>query len=359
MIFETELTASPSFSEERALMRQTRAFARPILWRAILQIIGTSGIWLGLLVGSKYLGLPASLFLIPFIGLMVVRTFVLQHDCGHASFVHGPRWNHTIGRFLAVITGVAYDAWRTEHDWHHQVQGRLDKRGVDLFNSPMTVDEALQDTKKALAIENTVKFHKIAWLGMLALLIDRRRRRAFFMWRPGYSGKTGPLPPLVVNLWLNNALHFSFHIGLGLYLGWVHWLCLIPASYVFAGMFGSLLFWVQHNYRSSYSAPGTNWNFKDAAMQGSSYLRLPMGLRWFTADIGIHHVHHLNPCIPNYRLEEARTQIAVLKSVKPLDRKQMIESFTYHYWDPGLQRRVSYAEILQRQRGGRNEFEHS
>jgi omega-6 fatty acid desaturase (delta-12 desaturase) len=342
MIDETEQ------SKKRAIASQAKAFAQPMVSRALLQLASTGLAWFGLILACKYLGLPTSLMLIPVLGLMVIRTFVLQHDCGHGSFVPGARWNHRIGRGLAVITGIAYDAWRTEHDWHHQVQGCLEKRGVDLFNSPMTVDEALKEGQKAEAVARTVNVFKIAWLGMLALLVDRRRRKAFFMWRRGYSGKTGQTRSIIANLWLNNALHGVFQLLLGLFLGWRQWLCLIPAAYVFAGMIGALLFWVQHNYRESYSAPKSSWNFVDAALRGSSYLRLPIGLRWFTADIGIHHVHHLNPRIPNYLLEKARTGVQALKDIKPLGLGEIRESFIYHYWDPTLQRRLSYAEILTR-----------
>lgn len=352
MIRDTEEPESTGFAassvEGRALLGKVRAFARPITARALLQLITTLLAWLALLVGCKNLDLPFSLIFIPFLTLMVARTFVLQHDCGHASLVPGPRWNHVIGRILAIITGIAYDAWRTEHDWHHQVQGRLDRRGVDLFNSPMTVAEALQDPKKAQAVEKTVKVHNIAWLGMLALLVDRRRRRAFFMWRPGYSGKAvDRRQALVINLWFTNILHLGFHISIALYIGWLPWLCLFPPAYVLAGMLGSLVFWVQHNYKESYSAPSESWNFKDAALRGSSYLRVPQLLRWFTADVGIHHVHHLNPCVPNYRLEEARTHIPELQQIKPLGFKQLLESFRYHYWDSELQRRLSHDEVFR------------
>jgi omega-6 fatty acid desaturase (delta-12 desaturase) len=267
----------------------------------------------------------------------------MQHDCGHRS-LWPHRWqNDFCGRAIAVYTGIAYDAWRTEHDWHHQVTGRMDRRGIDRFNSPMTADEARADLVRARAFQHKVKAWRIAWLGMLSLLLERRRPQAFFMFRPGFVWRFDR-DFIVRALHVSNALHVAWHAALIAWLGLPTWLAVV-AGYVVSGFIGAVTFWVQHNFEHAVLRPGERWSFVEAALRGSSYLRLPQPLRWFTADIGVHHVHHLNAHIPHHRLERTRRALPELAAIAPLSLADLQTAFTHHYFDEQRGRRISWHEL--------------
>jgi omega-6 fatty acid desaturase (delta-12 desaturase) len=334
-------------ARERELLRQTRAFA--VGARSSDDVCGAWQIGSTLLVlAAVTLGMRAldafAMLLMPVWALVAVRVFVLQHDCGHRSLFTSKAVNDVVGRALAVVTGVAHDGWRLEHDWHHQVTGRLDRRGIDLFNSPMTVEEVRANPTRAEAVQKKVRPLTIAWLGMLALLIDRKRRAGFFIYRPGFVWKVddGAVRP---GLWFNNMAHVALHAGYIAVVGPVAWITAIVPAHVVAGAIGALLFWVQHNFETSVARPGERWSFVEAALHGSSYLRLPQPLRWCTADIGVHHVHHLNSHIPNHRLEAARAAIPALASVAPLTMTMLRTAFTHHFVDEVAGRRYTLAAV--------------
>lgn len=329
---------------EREILRQTRAFAVGAVSgddaRGVWQVASTLVVLAGITVAMRALDAFAVL-LMPAWALVAVRVFVLQHDCGHRSLFTSKAVNDFVGRALAIVTGVAHDGWRLEHDWHHQVTGRLDRRGIDLFNSPMTVDEVRANPARADGVQRKVRPLTIAWLGMLALLVDRKRRAGFFIYRPGFAWKVddGAVRP---GLWFNNVAHVALHAG---YIGPVAWITAIVPAHVIAGVIGALLFWVQHDFETSVARPGDRWSFVEAALHGSSYLRLPQPLRWCTADIGVHHVHHLNSHIPNHRLEAAREAIPALATVVPLTTTMLRTAFTHHFVDEVAGRRHTLAEV--------------
>lgn len=336
--------------DERTLLRAARAFAvgaRPFddvvgAW----QVVSTLAILAALTAAMGQLG-GAAIVLMPLWSLVAVRVFVLQHDCGHRSLFTRRAGNDVVGRVLGVVTGVAHDGWRLEHDWHHQVTGRLDRRGIDLFNSPMTVDEARDNPTRAAAVQEKVRPLTIAWLGMLALLVDRKRRAGFFLYRPGFVWRVDD-DDVRPGLWVNNVAHVALHAGYLAAVGPLVWATAIVPGHIVAGAIGALLFWVQHNFETSVARPGAQWSFVEAALRGSSYVRLPAPLAWCTAHICLHHVHHLQAAIPNHRLDEARTALPALAAVAPLAASDLRTAFTHHYVDPSTQRRQTFDDVTAR-----------
>jgi omega-6 fatty acid desaturase (delta-12 desaturase) len=128
------------------------------------------------------------------------------------------------------------------------------------------------------------------------------------------------------------------------WLGLPTWLAVV-AGYVVSGFIGAVTFWVQHNFERAVLRPGERWSFVEAALRGSSYLRLPQPLRWFTADIGVHHVHHLNAHIPHHRLERTRRALPELAAIAPLSLADLQTAFTHHYFDEQRGRRISWHEL--------------
>ncbi len=332
--------------EQLGVLRQTLKFSVANKFSAILNIVLTMvPVFLIFSILSHLKSYECFVF-IPLLALFFVRVFVLQHDCGHRSFFSSYFANDFCGVILSIITGVAHHGWRTEHDWHHQVTGRLDRRGIDLFNSPMQVSEAFSDPQRAAMVQQKIVFSNIAILGMLALLVERKKVKGFFVFREKFIWPVNNSAQIARNLWLTNVLHLCFHVSLFWSLGFSRWIFIIIPSQILAGIIGSLLFWVQHNFEESYCADGTAWSYVNAALQGSSYLKLPPVLAWFTGNIGIHHVHHLNSKIPLYRLKEARNNVVELLEVKPLSFKQLKSAFTHHFWNGSLSKRQTWLEVF-------------
>jgi omega-6 fatty acid desaturase (delta-12 desaturase) len=249
------------------------------------------------------------------------------------------RRNDAAGTALSWLTGIAYHAWRSEHNWHHGNQGRLSRRGVDRMNSPMTVEEAHGDPAGAALREKKISWPNVFFLGTLSLVVERKRHHAFFMFRPKFQGPVPDRDALVRSVWTTNLGHVVYHAAMIAALGWANWaFVLVPGMLAGAGV-GALMFWVQHNFEHTYHAPDGAWNYVEVALHGSSYLNLPWPLSWFTGAIGLHHVHHLNPLIPNYRLEAARRAIPELAAVTPLGWSDLSRCFTHIFWD-GTQGRM-------------------
>ncbi len=277
------------------------------------------------------------LLILPVAGLLM-RLFVLQHDCGHHAFYNSRRANHLCGYFLSFITTVPFRLWAAEHQWHHNHQGKLEYRGVDMMNSPMTTTEAAERPDHAALRRARISALNIFLIGAWSLLVERKFLRDFFMFREKFRWKIPREAMLRRSLYIAHAGSLLCH---GLILSGIGWqnglLLVLPASIVAAG-FGSLLFWVQHNFEGGYHATLDQWRYDQVALRGSSYLRLPWLLNWFSASIGLHHVHHLSYGIPNYRLEEARLAVPALCDVKPLKLKQLKYSFSKVFWDQDASR---------------------
>lgn len=326
-----------------ALLRSALPFRAASTWRALWQLVSTLGLTLACFVlvtlwPAWWLKL---LLMLPLAGLLV-RTFVLQHDCGHGSLFTSRRVNQVVGHMLACITTVPFRLWAAEHHWHHNNQGKLEHRGVDIMNSPLTLREAAGDPAGRAYRERKISAPGIFCIGAFSLLVERKFSGDFFMFRKAFRWPVPNATKLRRSIWGANLGSLATHLALLLAIGWYNYLTfVVPASFIAAGC-GSLLFWVQHNFEDTYYDPLSAWRYDKVGTQGSSYLKLPQPLAWFTADIGLHHVHHLNAHIPNYRLEEARRALPVLAAVQPLTRAQLRACFRKLFWDESTRKMVAW-----------------
>lgn len=330
---------------DREVLSASRRFATAHSGLAAWQVLSTCTLVAMALVGTALPGL-LGLMALPVLAGLLVRVFVLQHDCGHLSLFGSRRANDAVGSLLSVVTGVPYEAWRTEHNWHHANQGKLSHRGIDRVNSPMTREEARADPLRAKARAGLIGPVSVFVLGLYSLLISRKRPRGFFPFRPGFRWPLTNRAALVRSVWMTGVAHLLWHATLVASLGGATWAGMVLPAYLLAGGLGATLFWVQHNFERTYHASDDSWQFVDVALRGSSYVRLPQPLRFFTANIGLHHVHHLNPRIPNYRLEEARRAIPALADVAALAWYDFGRCFTHLFWDSAAHRMVNLAEAL-------------
>ena len=280
--------------------------------------------WLSLL-----LAVPAAGFL--------VRLFMIQHDCGHGAFFRHRLANDWVGRTIGVLTLTPYDFWRRTHAVHHASSGNLDRRGLGDVNT-LTVSEYL-----ALSFWGRLCYrlyrHPIVLFGIgPAFLFVLQQRLPVGMlrsggWLPWLSTMATNLAialVVVVLIWL---------IGVGPFL-FVH----LPITLLAASV-GVWLFYVQHQFEHTFWAHDGEWALHEAALYGSSHYDLPGILRWFTANIGVHHVHHLCSRIPYYRLPRALRDNPELRGVRRLTLLQSFGCVRLVLWDEGRRRLISFREM--------------
>jgi omega-6 fatty acid desaturase (delta-12 desaturase) len=268
-------------------------------------------------------------------GLFLVRIFVIQHDCGHASFFGNRKVQDWVGRCLGVLTLTPYDVWRRTHSIHHSHHGDLDQRGIgDVLT--LTVEE----------------YRARSWFGRLIYRLYRHPLVLFGL-GPSYIFLLQNRVPLGLmtsgwRYWLSamgtNAV-IAILVGLIIWLGGFMPLLLIylPTS-VIAATVGIWLFYVQHQFEDTHWAKESDWQLHEAALEGSSHYVLPQPLRWLSANIGIHHVHHLYSRIPFYRLPEVLRDHGELAQAQRLTIRESLASVRLHLWDEKLQKLTSFAE---------------
>jgi omega-6 fatty acid desaturase (delta-12 desaturase) len=313
-VVESMIPAAPATdpaesSPARDWARIAARYAAPDGRRSLLQLLTTvlplAALWtaMSLTVSEAYwltlvLSVPTAAFL--------VRLFMIQHDCGHRSFLRSPRLNDLLGHAIGVLTLTPHGYWRKAHNIHHATSGNLDKRGIgDVY--VLTVREylSLPGWKR---LTYRIYRHPIAFLGIgpfylfvvkYRLPIDLLRRHR------------GTLTSVL----LTNVAIGGLIAGMALWLGLAQALMVQGPIVLLSSMAGVWLFYVQHQFTETYWRGTEDWNFHDAAIRGSSYYDLPQPLRWLTADIGIHHIHHLSSRIPNYRLHECLADNPALRKI--------------------------------------------
>jgi len=282
---------------------------------------------------SYFLALP---FIILASGFMV-RTFIIFHDCGHRSFFRSARANNFWGVITGILTFTPYYYWRKSHALHHATSGNLDRRGHgDVWT--MTADEYRRSTrgtrlKYRLYRNPLVMF----FLGpLLLMLINHRFPPAGASVREKRSVYGTNLGILLA------ALPVILVIGLKAYL-------IIQFSILFIGLIGGIwLFYVQHQFENVYWAREKDWNFETASLKGASFYKMPKILNWFTGNIGYHHIHHLNPSIPNYNLPKCQRKVPVLDKIKTIKLFSSLKSLRYRLWDEESGRMVGFRQVRSR-----------
>ena len=313
--------------------------------RSLRQVVVT----LGLLVGGLVLGywlMPraawaTALLIIPIAGLLI-RTFIIMHDCGHGSFLPWPKLNDTIGFITGVLTFTPYSQWRREHAIHHASSGDLERRGYgDISTLTVTEYEALPPMGR---FKYRVYRHPFVLFGVgpLHMIILQRFRT------PGMSSGKQQL----WNVWMTNAALVGL-VAIGIVaFGWKSVVLLYLPAYYLAAASGIWLFYVQHQFEEAYWERGKQWDYATAAITGSSHLRLPALLNWFTGHIGLHHVHHLGPKIPNYRLKRAHEENPIFDEAPVLTMRTAFRTLRLTLWDEAHGRMIGFRELRALQRAG-------
>jgi omega-6 fatty acid desaturase (delta-12 desaturase) len=314
-------------------------YQNPSLLRSLLEIALSAGplalfwtvAWIALANGLWWL---AALLTIP-AAAFVVRLFMIQHDCSHAAFFKSRAANDWAGRIFGVITLTPFACWRKSHAIHHATSGHLDRRGLGAINT-LTIDEY-----RALSFWRRVGYrlyrHPLILFGLgpvYVFLLEQRLPAGFMRegWWPWISAMG------------TNLAAAAFLIAIGLLGGWQGLLLIhLPTMAIAAGI-GMWLFFIQHQFEGTYWARRDEWNYSDAALRGSSHYDLPQPFRWMTANIGIHHVHHLSSRIPFYRLSAVLRDHPELRAVSRVGFWQSLGVIGLSLWDESRRRLVSFRE---------------
>ena len=292
-----------------------------LLWAAAWFSLGWS-VWLSLL-----LSVPAALFL--------VRLFMIQHDCGHGSFFRRRPANDWLGRCIAVLTLTPYGDWRQPHPLHHAPSGHLDKRGIGDIDT-LTVDEFARLPRRQRLAYRLMR-HPLVMFGLAPLYLfllrhrlpNRPTRASREAWRSAMSANVAIVALVTAMILLLGARDFL--------------LVQLPIT-LLASTIGVWLFYVQHQFEHTRWDRDGGWSVHAGALHGSSHYDLPQPLRWLTANIGVHHVHHLSSRIPSYRLGEVLRDHPELRHIGRLTLAQSFGCLKLALWDEKARRLVSFRE---------------
>ena len=317
-------------------------YAQPHLGRSSLSIATSLLPFLGLWV-AMYFALSVSYLLVialavPAAGFLV-RTFILFHDCAHGSLLPGRRANAWFGSALALIFFTPFARWRYEHVGHHATAGDLDRRGIG--DVPTLTLAEYQAMSRWGRLGYRLFRNPLIMFGIgpiFAMLLEPR-------WAPPTAR-----PKIYESTWHTNiAIAFAVG-GLCWLIGWQAFLLVEAPLVVLAGGAGLWLFYVQHQFEDVYWRRTPDWSYADAALRGSSYLRLPKILQFFTGNIGLHHVHHLNPRVPNYNLQRAHDEVSVFHSVPTVSLWDGLRAVRLKLWDEHTARLVTWADVRRSRR---------
>ena len=318
----------------------SRSDARKAWWQLVNTIVPYLGV-MALMTFSVVRGWPypvTLLLAIPAAGLSI-RIFIFFHDCCHDSFFASKRANRIVGYVTGILTFTPFDDWKRNHNIHHATAGDLDHRGTGAVWT-MTVDDYLGASRlKRLGyrlVRNPFFLLLVVpfWLSMLSYRIPR--------WS---AGRASMISVMITNLGLAGIV-----TAFALTVGWKTYLMVQVPVTLMAWTLGVWLFYVQHQYEDAYWARADERNSLDAALKGSSYYKLPGFLQWMTGSIGLHHIHHLRPRIPNYHLQACQDAVPSLQLVRPLTLSKSFGSLALNLWDEQQQKMVGFGAIRTRAR---------
>ena len=323
----------------KQLRKEVAPFAKSETRKSVMQIMNTIVpliiLWAAgyyLLQISPWLTVAASVLASGF----VVRTFIIFHDCTHGSFFKNKKANDYVGFITGVLTSFPYEKWQREHTLPHASSSNLDKRGIGDIDM-LTVDEYLEKSRLG-RLGYRLYRNPLVMFGLgplyMVLVLNRINRKD--------AKKKERLNTIYTNstlLAVCALLIFAF--------GWQAFLLVQGVTLFIAGALGIWLFYIQHTYEDSYFEYEDDWDYVKAAVEGSSYYKLPKLLQWVTGNIGFHHVHHLAPRVPNYNLEAAHESIPPLQKATTITLTTSLESIRYKLYDPDRQKFVSFKEVEQ------------
>jgi acyl-lipid omega-6 desaturase (Delta-12 desaturase) len=332
----------------RDILASVKAYAVPDSFKGLRQLLVTAVAFFGLWL-TMWWSLDVSYWLTLVLavptGLFLVRFFLIQHDCGHGSFFRSQRANDMIGRMLSVLTLTPYTYWRRMHAEHHASSGNLDRRGEGDVTT-LTVREYIALSRWQRLLYQLYR-HPIVLFGIgpaFVFIIKHRfpldlSIRKTRMWGSVMS-TNGAVAAVVVAL--------CFLVGPAELIK-----LQVPVTLI-ASAIGVWLFFIQHQFDGVHWWRDDDWSSDHAALYGSSYYNLPKVLQWLTANIGLHHIHHLCSRVPNYRLQECQDQLPELSQAKRVTFMESLRCTRLALWDEAGKQMIRFRDLKRMRALGRS-----
>ncbi|MFJ8266992.1 fatty acid desaturase [Peribacillus asahii] len=318
------------------LRKQIAPFEKSNVKTSVKQLVNTIPPFILLWVAAYY-SLEISYWLSLALSIIasgfVVRIFIIFHDCCHQSFFKSRRANDILGTITGIITLFPYEKWKRDHSIHHATSSNLNKRGTgDIWI--MTVEEYV-NASFWVRLQYRLYRNPLVMFGLgpayLFLVSNRFNRK-------------GARKKERINTYVTNVSVIVLYALLCLAIGWQAFLMIqLPIMFV-SGLLGIWLFYVQHQFEDSYFEEEENWDYVKAAIDGSSYYKLPKLLQWVTGNIGFHHVHHLSPKVPNYHLEKAHDSTPPLQQATTITIRSSLKALRFRLWDESSKTFVGFYE---------------
>lgn len=328
-------------SEDRSWQKITMKYARPDLrksiWQLVNSIVPYMFMWYIMYKSLEYPYWVTILLSVLAAGFLI-RIFIIFHDCGHKSFFKDQKANNIIGKVTGILAFTPFYKWHEQHWVHHATSANLDKRGIgDVWT--MTLDEYLKASKWERFIYRGFRNPLLMFVigPLFVVFITNRITTA------GMSKKSR------INVYFTNLMLLAMAVIISLFIGVKAYLLIQLPIILIGHAMGIWLFYIQHQYEEVMWERNSNWEYKNAALQGSSFLRLNPVLQWFTGNIGFHHIHHLSPKIPNYNLEKCHYENEIFAEVEPIRLLATFCALSLNLWDEANRRMIRFRQIPELQ----------
>ncbi len=317
--------------------QKIKYYQTPVLRKSIWQIANTFipyvAIWVAIFY-SLSISYWLTAFLIIWASAFLVRLFIIFHDCGHGSFFKSHKANAVIGKFFGILAFTPYYKWHNEHMKHHATVGNLDKRGTgDIWT--MTKEEYLSSSKWE-RFKYQVYRHPVIMFGVGSLFVFIIQNR---LTTKDMSKK------VKMNVYFTNTLLVAGFLVMSFIFGFWTFLIIQISIIYLASIAGLWLFYLQHQFEDVAWVRSDDWNYTKLALEGSSFVKFPKLLQWFSGNIGFHHIHHINARIPNYNLEKCYKENEVFKEVEPVTFSKSLKTLKLRLWDEQLQKLVGFKSL--------------
>lgn len=329
-------------SWEKVIMKYNKPSLLRSIWQICNSLIPYLFVWY-LMYRSLNYSYWVTLLLAVLASGFLIRIFIIFHDCGHRSFFVSKRANNIVGMIMGILAFTPFFKWHHQHWIHHSTSGNLDKRGVgDVWT--MTVEEYLNSSRKERLMYRVFRNPFIMFiLGPVLVVavqnrITKRTMTSLEKW----------------NIHFTNICILIISAGISLLIGVKSYILIQLPIILIAHSLGIWLFYIQHQFDDVEWERQSKWDYKVSAITGSSFLKLPAVLQWFTGNIGFHHVHHLSSRIPNYYLEKCHNENEIFKEVKPVKLSSTFRAMSLGLWDETNRRLISFRALANRSSVARN-----